>query len=294
MSARPPIARLRRSIADVAARLPAETVLDVATRAGHWWHRLRANRPSPRELAALFDGLPVARADYDRVAREIAGFEFRKAALRALVTRGGIEVASSLLVPHGLDAFEQFRRPSGPVVVMTCHFGAPNAMGAAFTKLQLPVLAIRHEDSRAATAGSVVAVTEGDASRQTSALWQAVRWLRDGGVVIVAADGSDGQRSAPVPCLGRSAVFGRGAFAMTRLGGATAVPVVGLWTPDGRIAMHVGAPLVFDAGGTGAECEINIATAFAAWYERLALAHPEQMRANALRLFLGAPRLASR
>ena len=282
----------RHTIADLSTMVSPTAVLDMASRLGRMRHRVRQGSPASGDLAELFEGRPVASRDYTSMARTIAGHEARKVALRALVHRRGNHIASALLDDEGLDALEPLRHPTHPLIAMTCHFGAPLALAAAFGRLGISAFAIRHSDARSVGEGSALAATMGDERQQAAALWRAVHWLRDTGVVAVAADGGDGHRTAPVLCLGRAVAFGRGAFAMARLSGAAVLPLVGLWTPTGRIRMHAGEAMTFP-GGLPIEAFENASTrAFAAWYERLILSNPTQLRVGVLRRFLAAPRVA--
>jgi hypothetical protein len=86
--------------------------------------------------------------------------------------------------------------------------------------------------------------------------------------------------------------FARGAFAMARMSGAEVVPVVGLWTPTGRIRILVGEPLVFSRGETAEAFDTNGAAEFARWYERVMLSDPSQLRVEVMHRFLAAPRMA--
>lgn len=266
--------------------------LDIASHLGRLRHRARPRWPAPRDVAALFAGQPIASRDYTSIARAMAGYDARKVMLRALVHRRGIGVAGALLERDSLEALEPLRHPTRPFIVMTCHFGVPTAVAAAINRLGIPVFSIRHTEARPAVEGSALATTNSDERQQAAALWRAVHWLRDMGVVAVAVDGGDGRRTAPVPCLGRGMVFGRGAFAMARLSGAAMLPLVGVWTPSGRIRMCAGDVMTFPGDLSAEEFEAASARAFAAWYEGVILSHPSQVRVETIRRFLTAPPIA--
>lgn len=283
---------LRRAVADVFSLAPPNAVIESAAAIARVRQLLRPRWLAPSQLRELFDGFPVSDSNYRAVAQTIAGYHGRRVALRSIVERRGVGVAAALLDGEGLDAIERLARPARPVVVMTCHFGAPAALAAAFVGAHVRALAIHGNRSRREPSGTqVIAVS--DERKRTSALWQAVHWLRENGLVAIAADGGDGERTAAVPCLGRLVRFGRGAFAMARLGGAEIVPAVGLWTPAGRIRLQVGQALSFVRGETPEAFETNGAAAFAKWYEDVMLANPTQVRVEILRRLLAADRVAS-
>jgi lauroyl/myristoyl acyltransferase len=149
---------------------------------------------------------------------------------------------------------------------------------------------VRHPLAALDGCGAYVLAGGGEAER-AAALWRAVRYLKDGGLVLIAADGLAGDRTRPVEFLGRRILLARGPFVLARLSGAPLIPIVASWTSDRQIRVEQGSAL--DVGvppSNGEAFEAAAARATASWMERRVLQSPRELRPHTIRWLQTAPR----
>jgi hypothetical protein len=151
-----------------------------------------------------------------------------------------------------------------PAVLATVHIGPMEAAGLLLDRLDREVLGF--------TAGmpSHPRIRSIDASggewARTAGMLEAVRFLRDGGVVFLAVDASESTARFDIPLLGRQVSIALGAFAVSRLSGAPLVPIATRWR-DRRIEIERGPTIP-------ATDALEMGTAFGGWLEEFVLAHP--------------------
>jgi lauroyl/myristoyl acyltransferase len=131
----------------------------------------------------------------------------------------------------------------------------------------------------------VAAVAQG-AEARAAAFARAVQRVRNGGLVVMAADVDEAELTAPVPCLARAVRMARGPFALARITGAPLIPIVACWN-DERITVVAGDALRGD--GCNRELEASYAAAAVGWLADVLRGSPEQIRLYSLRWLLDAP-----
>ncbi len=281
---------LHRRLVDGVAALGPRTVVELASAAGRVAQRVR-QRPRPEDVADVFRDQSV-RLDASRTAREISAFAYRNRALSAVVRRRGLSAATSLVDPASLPPLERLASSTRTAAVLvTWHLGPGCGISAAFDQVGVGSLAIVRRPPPAVDRRSEVVLAGGGEAERIAALWRAVRHLKDGGLVVIAADGLSGERLRHVTFLGRRIRLARGPFVLARLSGAPIVPLVARWTPEGLIRVELGCPLNIDAvPADGEPFEVAAATATAAWMEARVLQSPGELRPHTLRWLAGSPR----
>jgi lauroyl/myristoyl acyltransferase len=226
--------------------------------------------PTEQELRAL---LPELEDEALRAALAVAASlpdlhrAFAERRRRGEVSEGRVRLRDE----GGFSARAAARQP---MVLITWHFGLVRQLAPGLLALGTDLLALRHRPAPGPLALREEFVGEGVGER-ARALATSIAHLRNGGSVILAADGP-GRPRLRVPCLGRRLGLARGAFALSRLTGAPVVPVVGLARGD-ELEIVVDPPLVAPAGATGEELERALAAAASAWLEGLVRRHPGQL-----------------
>jgi lauroyl/myristoyl acyltransferase len=283
---------LRRRIVDAVASLDPRTVAELASAAGRLAQRL-GGRPRPEDVKSVFGGHPVlASRDPIRTAREMSGFAYRNRAVSAVARRHGISAVTGLVDAGSLPALAPLLDRRAPGVVVTWHLGPGCGLSAAFELLGIASLAIVRRPLPAMDQRSQTVLTGGGEADRTAALWRAVRHLKEGGLVVIAADGLSGERGRRVGFLGRGIRLARGPFVLARLSGAPILPVVTSWTRDTSIRAELGPPLdIVPSPADGDAFEEAAAAATASWMEQRVLRSPEEMRPHTLRWLAVSPRV---
>ncbi|MBI2865223.1 MAG: hypothetical protein HYX94_11740 [Chloroflexi bacterium] len=109
-----------------------------------------------------------------------------------------------------------------------------------------------------------------------SALKEAIRSLRRGGIVVVACDRDIQKTGVQVPFFGQMASLPVGAAQMAVHTGARIVPIFSERLPDDSFVVHFDPPLEIDGAGNGNEATKEALGCIAAAMERRIAAHPEQ------------------
>jgi lauroyl/myristoyl acyltransferase len=258
-------------------------------------NRLQVHGPRPSEVARLFPEASVQACA--AAARQISANHLRNHALVALVQRDGIDaVAAWTRWESGGEELLDRGQSRQSAVLVTWHVGAALGIGAALHGLGAPVLFLRAGSFFPSTPVVRILTTDGPAEHRAAAGRRALDWLRAGGLVLAALDGSDGEGSARVPCLGRAITIARGPLALARLASAPLVPLVARWRPDGRVGARAfpALPWPTPPRDAGAEFETALAAATAAWLEGYLREAPGEMWPSSLRWLLDAPPLVAR
>lgn len=154
-----------------------------------------------------------------------------------------------------------------PAVLATFHMGSLAALGALLERLPAPVSIIRGAGQVTARRSRYLRTSEGEAQR-VAAVIQAIHTLRQGGFVLVVADGPATARVEQI-LLGRPISLPSGAFALARLSGAVLVPVAARWR-GAAVEILAGDPIP-------PAPEATMASALVGWLERYLRDHPEEL-----------------
>jgi hypothetical protein len=286
--------RLYDGLSDAACRVHPRLALAAAGAAGRVSHRLRAASPSSSEIDDLFSAAnAIAAPDPHATARAISALRFRNRTILSLVRRQGLAPLARLVDPRSAARLRDQLRPSGPAIIITWHLGALFGAAAVLVHAGIPALAIRLTAVYEPTGSLELAFTGTFPEVRAATMWKAASRLKRGGVVLMAADGPDAERTSEIGCLGRRVTFARGPFSLARLTGAVLVPMVPRWERSGTIAAVVGEHL--QPGGPPGDrtqsFEIAAAAAAAAWCESHVLASPQDLWLSTLRLLLHARRV---
>lgn len=268
--------------------------LSAAGVAGHVSHWAFRRSPSVSDLLELFGGRDTAASRAPlTVAREISALRFKNRALISLVGRHGLVPLARRVRRSPDDALVCFREPARPTVLISWHLGVLFGAAAVLIRERIPALMIRQSPFYDPVPPVELAFTTHVPEARAATMWRAMTRLRERGVVLMAADGTDASTTAEVTCLGRAVRFARGPFTLARMTGADLVPLVPRWDSDGRIVADVGKPLLFDRGAGINEITVETAAARAAavWLESYLLAAPAQLWVDTLQRFRQAPRL---
>lgn len=284
--------RCARKTFESAASLAARVNLNLALRSAAAFGRLaRAVASLEPSIEEVSDAYGLRRSDATTVARTLSGRHQQTRLLMTLIQRHGIEafIRRVEFDDRALSALAD-RCTRAPVLFLTWHVGPLFALGCAFSRLGIPVLAIRRTNGWfPATPGVDLAATDGSSEKRAAAFAKGLSRLREGGIVLMAADARGFATTAPVPFFGRAVAPARGPFALARMTGVPVVPVVTRYTPDGKITLILGNPSAPD--GTEADVETALAATAMAWLESYVRRHPGELWLGTLRWLREAPRL---
>jgi hypothetical protein len=211
--------------------------------------------------------------------------------LSAVARRYGVSAVTGLVDAGCLGDLAVLKPPHPAAVLVTWHLGPAGAISAAFDRVGIDALAVVRRPLAALDGRGAYVLAGGGEAERAAALWRAVRYLKDGGLVVIAADGLAGDRSRPVTFLGRRVLLARGPFVLARLSGAPLIPIVSGWTPEGQIRVQIGSTL--DVGvppAAGEAFETAAAAATASWIEGRVVESPTDLRPHTLRWLRAAPR----
>jgi hypothetical protein len=290
----PSQAAWRRLAIDLLCAVDTRITFPMVARGGRW---LAPALPAGRQLrewsAELCAGLAAHGASVPRgLAAELTSLHMVDRLLAAKIRRRGVSVVLDLVDARSCEKFGALNEIAGPRVAVTWHVGPPHGLLAAIRHLRMPALGVIRRRYEWLDEHADLVCTGGASDERAAALWTATRYLNDGGVVVIAADGLEGERTAPFTCLGRRMSLGRGPFVLARLSGAVVVPTVSCWEPGGRIGVKVGTPLQIGRapGMSNVDYENALAFAAARWFEEYILARPAELRPHSLRWLCSYPR----
>jgi len=269
-----------------AAGLGAAPVLRAAGAAGRMAHRLHAGNPSPDELRRLFGARPI---DVAATACRISELRHRNRAMAAIVAKRSLSSVIDLADEESVEQLQQLRR-AGPAVLLTWHMGTVLGLATLLARGAIPALIVRTGFFYTGPQCLEFAYTAGGERDRVATLLRAVNRLRDGGLVVIAADGPDPAETMTVRCFGRRVAFARGPFAMSRMSRTAIVPLAPYWNTSGKIALRLGAPLPKDAasGRRDVDAEQVPADAAASWLESYLSEAPHELWVYTLRRLLAA------
>lgn len=285
MAARPAWFRAVVGACDTLTRRRPDAGLRLAATAGRFVNACGLWGPSACELVTVLPWLSEPEAA--RLARRVAAEDLRCRAFDRLLqseAAADADVGGLFTAPH-LARLEERLRQHPAAVLLTFHSGPMGAVAFALRRLGRTALLVRAGDERGThLPGFEVASLEGDEQLRARALLRALDHLRRGLPVVVAADGTLGSPTEPVPCCGRGVRFRRGPFVLARLASAPIVPLCFRWT-EGRIEVDADPPILPPPPGAPAECETAMAAEVASWLERRLRARPCELSVKMLRCF---------
>lgn len=274
--------------ASLAARLDLRLALRGAATFGRIAHTILPLAPSVQEVA---DAYGLGRAEATRVARGLSAQHQQTRLLMTLLGRHGIaKVAASFDFDDSSLAALASRCAQAPIIFLTWHAGPIFSLGGAFSRLGIRPLAIRRTGGwYPATPGLDLAATDGSGEARAAAFASGLSRLREGGLVLMAADARGFSTTPVVPFFGRGVAPARGPFALASMTGAPIVPIVARYTPHGTVGILLGERL--QVQGHGTDVETALAAAAMAWLEAYLRRHPEELWVGSLRWLRSAPRL---
>jgi hypothetical protein len=284
----------RRLAVDLLCSADTRTTAAALAGAGRW---LAPVLPAGRLFRAWSDEISAGLVAHGHhvprgLARELMSRHMMDRLLTAKLRRRGLGVLRDLVDERSREALSRLSTLSGPRVAVTWHLGPPHGLLTALREAELPAMGVVRRPYAFTVEYARFVYTAGGPDARMAALWNATQYLRDGGIVVIAADGLEGERTTAFTCLGRRMSFGRGPFVLARLSGAVVLPTVSCWEPGGRIGVRVGTPLqvVRTAAMSSEDYESALAVAAARWFEDYVTAHPTELRPHALRWLCSYPR----
>src|SRR5690606_31464191 len=206
-------------------------------------HGLRPRTPAPYEVQQLLaDASSDARLTA-RVAREMTVLRYRNRALCAIVERRGLSPLVPLAEDAAVDRLRTAWQAPRPAIFLTWHAGPIFGLAALLARGAMSALIVRASAFYAGTSGFEFAFTDVGLAGRTTALLRATNRLRDGGLVVMAADGPEARSMVRAHNFGRCLHLARGPCAVARLSRATVVPMVPRWSATGTIDVVAGEPL---------------------------------------------------
>jgi hypothetical protein len=296
-AAAPRRSALWRLAVDLLCAADTRTAAAALAGAGRW---LSPALPAGRLLRAWSDEISAGLIAHGQrvprgLARELTSRHMMDRLLTAKLRRRGLPVLVDLVEGGSREELNRLRTIAGPRVAVTWHLGPPYGLLAAFRQAELPAMGVIRRPYDWTVEYASFVCTAGGPDARMAALWTATQYLRDGGIVVIAADGLEGERTAVFNCVGRRMSFGRGPFVLARLSGAVVVPTVSCWEPGGRIGVRVGTPLQVSRtpAMSGVDYENALAMAAARWFEEYVTTHPAELRPHSLRWLCSYPRASA-
>jgi lauroyl/myristoyl acyltransferase len=193
---------------------------------------------------------------------------------------------------------QALRDRQGPSILTFWHLGASFMVSIGLQRIGVTGTVIARNPPppwyrRVVSAQTKMVVISNDPRKATMALKMALDELRQGGVVVLALDGSQGQKDFTVPFLGRRIQLSRGIAALSRLTGAPIIPCGVTWgEKDWSLDFRLFEPVALPAPGSAPpeEWEKQVLTAAAARFEEIIRAFPGQTRLERLSDLAEAPR----
>jgi len=274
------------TVVSAVAGLGSGPVLRAAGAAGRMSHRLHAGNPAPDELRRLFGSRPI---DAVATARRISELRYRNRAMAAIVAKRSLSSVIDLADEESVEQLQQLHR-AGPAVLLTWHIGPVLGLATLLARGAIPALIVRTGFFYTGPPCLEFAYTAGGARDRVAVLLRAINRLRDGGLVVLAADGPDPAETMTVRCFGRRVALARGPFAMSRMAAAAIVPLAPYLNTSGKIALRVGSSLPGEAasGERPVDVEQVAADAAASWFESYVSEAPHELWVYTLRRLLAA------
>jgi hypothetical protein len=259
------------------ARLASSSISDssalaAAAASGALRAALSGRWPSAREVSALYG---TSRFESRRIAIGIAANEARN---RLVVRRTAGSPVAAFVRRVGFADEARRAELQPPMVLITAHVGALHLLAAGLDQLPAQRVTLRWAPLHLPGRGEESALTGGAVGSRTEALRKALAALGDGKLVVTALEGPHGS-AIPGELLGRRVDFGRGGFALARLGAARIVPVAAVWEGS-RVRVVCGSPV---AGSADAPAAVS------SWFEALLRRSPRQLSLGLLRRLLEGP-----
>lgn len=246
--------------------------------------------PAPALVLAALDAvLPNAGKG---VAAAIASSDMRVKALGHIASTRGLNGIVPLLGDTRPLSAVLAHHPRA--VLVTFHVGPAIAIVAALVREGIRALLVKRQVTFGVPDNWQVRPTLDDSSRAAAALLRAVLWLRDPGMVLIAADGGpQSVKLDPLPCLRRNLRLSRGPFFLARRARVPVIPVVGCWGEGMTdLRVEVGEPVDATAG-SDVEAEHAMARRCLQWLDQYLRQRPDHLSLAFLTALAHAPRSAS-
>lgn len=246
-------------------------------------------------VAALFPEWPRARVV--AVTQQIGITAIRNAWLKNIVRVPGPWEATVRCPDR--EAALALRALQGPAILVYWHFGPVTMIPLGFRRIGITAQVFTRAKPVPWTNTPDFApmrLTVHDAQQSVTALRRALQYLKKGGKVAIAVDGSMGKRDIEIPFLGRRFAVSRGASGLARLTGAPVIPCTMQWEPDGwSMAIRVFEPLPKPSTPEGEPeaFEQALLTTAGRCFESYAREHPEQFKIDQLAELIDSPPLNS-
>ena len=254
-----------------------------------WRARLRQRlgaRPPHAELVNLFPCAPQKQVR--RWARAIAANDAKNRILCRLVAYQGMRCVYPLLRVQDEGGLGDLAAAGAPAILIFAHVGAAYGVAAGLSLMGIRTLLLVQGDRVVTYPPTTEAWHVQSREQPLLFLKRATEFLKQGGCVLMALDGTEGESFAMLNILGRSVRFPLGIQTLRKLTRAPVIPVSAPWTFGGKIAF-VTHPRIADEGGPS-EADAGVLDCAVSWLENMIVRDPRQLRSQYLGQFIEASR----
>ncbi len=257
------------------------TLNRLCDRLGGPLHELFGVGASRYEFEELLGASPEVSA---RLARASASLACRNWNHQRFVRRFGLEsVQSSVSWARYPERIVQLQQQGKPVLLLGWHSGVPYGLAAGLSREGLKaVFCVGPPPPFKVPQGLTFVATSGGGLQRAEALHQTLAHLRQGGTAYMVAD-SPTMSENRVSLWGREVSLAPGIGLLTKVTGATVVPVVSRWTDAGGIELVCGDPLDFW------QDERELYEQVGRWFEQRFRTHPEELEQKYMMRWLYCP-----
>ena len=254
----------------------ARTALMLASLRGRLRHRLGLD-PRPEELAALFPH--AAPRETLRWAQDIAANEAKDKLLYRLVGCHGVSWMIPLLRIRDDARRSILAAAQTPTIFFFAHIGATYGVAAGLGALGVRTMVLRRGNKVFSYPPSFEGWHAATVEHSILSLKRAAEFLKNGGCVLMALDGPEGNASLVRRLLGRQVRLPRGIQVLHNLTHAPVVPVSSPWSSGYRFDLVAHPPLIA-AGDPPAADVVDRAVR---WLTDTLTRDPTQLRSNYFR-----------
>ena len=249
-----------------------------------WRARLRqclGVRPPPAELVGLFPHASPKQVRY--WARDIAANDAKNRVLGRLVAHQGMRYAYPLLRVKDEGHLRDLAVAGSPAILIFAHIGAAYGVAAGLGMMGVRTLLLVQGERVVIYPPTMEAWHVQSREQPLLFLKRAADFLKQGGCVLMALDGTAGESFAKLDILGRRAQFPRGIQVLRKLVRVPVIPLSAPWAFGGTIDFVTHPPIVGEGGP--ADAEADVLDRAVRWLEDTIIRDPRQLRSQYLGQF---------
>jgi lauroyl/myristoyl acyltransferase len=248
--------------------------------------------PSAADVGSLLPDLPPRRLR--RIAREIRAHTFKNVDLVTVLNHAGLESIFPVVRCRGGDFLREMHARGQPAILISWHIGAHfYTIVAGLHRLGVPAHFLGQDFGKRLPPGFGILPPGKTLMDRALSVRRALQHLRQGGALVIALDGADGDSTFQASFMGRQVCLRRGPALLARLSGAPLIPIIQSWESwSGAVTLEIHKPLPHaHFSGDKDSFDSALLTAAMSWFEAYLRASPERLSLGKLDTLLSAPRI---